>query len=45
MGYFCGITDYKLEIKPWQQVHYNGNLKSKIDFKLQQIPTAFSLKQ
>lgn len=28
--FFCGITDYKLEIKPRQQVHYNSNLNSKM---------------
>lgn len=30
LGFFCGITDYKLEIKPRQQVHYNSNLNSKM---------------
>lgn len=28
--FFCGITDYKLKIKPRQQVHYNSNLNSKM---------------
>lgn len=30
IGFFCGITDYKLKIKPRQQVHYNSNLNSKM---------------
>lgn len=42
---FCGITDYKLKIKPRQTVHYNSNLNSKNDFKLQQIPTSFFAQQ
>lgn len=29
--FFGGITDYKLEIKPRQQVHYNSNLNSKMN--------------
>lgn len=44
-GFFCGITDYKLKIKPRQQVHYNSNLNSKMIFKLQQIPTSFFVQQ
>lgn len=36
---------YKLKIKPRQQVHYNSNLNSKNDFKLQQIPTSFFVQQ